>query len=525
MLDSDEGAVPLGSRLAADSTLLSVIVQERRPLIIRDVTEVDYPETQVLAGEGVRSTLHALMTIGDEVVGTLNISSADVDAFDPADASLLSQIGSLLASNLQNQHLLSQTQKRAAEMQTVAEVGVEAATSLDTVRLLKHVSNLAKERFGLYHMQVYLLDDTGALQLVAGAGEVGEQMVASGHRIAATAQRSLAAQAVQRRETVVVNDVYINPSFLPNPMLPFARAEMAIPMIVGGQVLGVMDVQADRTNAFTDEDVLVQSTLASQVAVAVQNARLYGEQVEVAEQLREVDRLKSEFLASMSHELRTPLNSIIGYAEVLLDGIDGELNDDMEEDVGAIHSSGKHLLSLINDVLDLAKIEAGQMDLLPEPFDMTGVIEDMINTSRVLVRDKPVELRWAAPVEPLMINGDVLRVRQILNNLLTNAIKFTEEGSITVAAQADSENSDMIRVSVSDTGIGLQDDQVLVIFDRFRQVDQSHTRRAGGTGLGLSITRQLVELHGGRIWVDSAVGAGSTFFFTLPVARETALAE
>ncbi len=233
-----------------------------------------------------------------------------------------------------------------------------------------------------------------------------------------------------------------------------------------------------------------------------------------------MDRLKSEFLASMSHELRTPLNSIIGYAEVLLDGIDGDLTDEMQEDVVAIHGSGKHLLNLINDILDLAKIEAGQMDMITEPVDLRSFVHELTNTSRVLLKGKEVELVIDVPEGTPKVQADPLRLRQVISNLLTNAIKFTQDGSITVQVRPYDENPAMLAVAVIDTGIGIKQEHLPLIFERFRQVDQSATRRVGGTGLGLAITRQLVQMHNGDIWVESEVGVGSAFIFTIPAATE-----
>jgi PAS domain S-box-containing protein len=412
----------------------------------------------------------------------------------------------------------------AAEMETVAEVGTEAATSLDPNRLLESVSTLTKERFGLYHAHIYLMDDAGKnLVLSAGAGQAGQVMVSAGHRIVVSHAHSLVARAARTRQSVIVNNVTQTPDFLPNPLLPATKSEMAVPMIVGDRVIGVLDVQSDQVDRFGEEDMRLMTILAAQIAVSVQNAELYAEQVEVADRLREVDRLKSEFLASMSHELRTPLNSIIGYAEVLLDGIDGELSDDMTEDIGAIHGSGKHLLNLINDILDLAKIEAGQMDLVTENVSLRPLAEDMINSSRVLLKDKAVDLVLDLADDLPDLNADSLRLRQIINNLLTNAIKFTEEGSIALRASVYDADPRMVVISIADTGIGIKEEHLPVIFDRFRQVDQSHTRRASGTGLGLSITRQLVEMHGGRIWAESEAGIGSTFSFTIPVAVEESI--
>jgi signal transduction histidine kinase len=205
---------------------------------------------------------------------------------------------------------------------------------------------------------------------------------------------------------------------------------------------------------------------------------------------------------------------------VLLDGIDGDLTVDMNEDVSAIHGSGKHLLNLINDILDLAKIEAGQMDLVMENFALKPLAEDMVSTQRVLLKDRDVELVLDIPDELPQVYADPLRIRQVFSNLLANAAKFTEQGSITVQARYYEPDPSMIQISVIDSGIGMRSDQLQVIFDRFRQVDQSHTRRAGGTGLGLSITRQLVELHGGLIEVESELGVGSVFRFTLPITTD-----
>lgn len=264
------------------------------------------------------------------------------------------------------------------------------------------------------------------------------------------------------------------------------------------------------------------TALADQIAVAVENARAYQRQTETAERLREVDRLKSQFLANMSHELRTPLNSIIGYSEVLLDGIDGDLTEDAIEDVDAIHVSGKHLLSIINEILDLAKIEAGQMKLERRPIVLGDVVNDAVHTSQILIKDKPVALEVAAPSENLPpVLGDPIRVRQMILNLVSNAAKFTEQGKITVSYGIESDK--MAYVKVSDTGIGMTQEGLGVIFEQFQQVDGSPTRRAGGTGLGLTITRYLAHMHQGEIFVESELGVGSTFWFTLPihVAEET----
>jgi signal transduction histidine kinase len=286
-------------------------------------------------------------------------------------------------------------------------------------------------------------------------------------------------------------------------------------MVVANKLVGVLDVQDDHLDRFSDEDVRVQVALANQVAVAVENGRAFLESQKTADRLREVDKLKSQFLANMSHELRTPLNSIIGYAEVLLDGIDGDLNDEATEDVEAIHGGGKHLLTIINDILDLAKIEAGQMFIEPRETNLTPVIEDVINTCDILARNKGLQLLVSQQSEIPTIKGDTIRLKQIILNLVNNAIKFTDSGSITIDMSLDTPH--MVKVRVIDTGMGMNEDELKGLFQQFHQVDGSPTRRAGGTGLGLVITRHLVTMHGGVVSVESKKGEGTVFWFTVPV--------
>ncbi len=420
-----------------------------------------------------------------------------------------------ITEQIKQQELLA---RRANELATVAEVSATAATVLDVDQLLQTVTDLTKERFNLYHAHIYLFDaEHNSLLLAAGAGEVGHIMKAEGRRINASSPRSLVAQAARTRRGVVVNDVTEDENFLPNPLLPETRAEMAVPMIVGDQLVGVLDVQSDKVGRFDDEDVRIKTALANQIAVAVQNARLYQQQVQTAEQARKLDRLKNEFLASMSHELRTPLNSIIGYAEVMIDGVDGELPDEAIEDVQAIHESGKHLLSMINDILDLAKIEAERLELDREPTELAEAVDEVQRITAILVKDKPVRLSANLPADLPALDADRIRLRQILNNLLSNAVKFTNEGEVRVVAQHVPDDK-VVMVSIEDTGIGIAPEHLGEVFEQFRQVDGSSSRRAGGTGLGLAITKRLVEMHGGRIWVESELGKGSKFKFTIPVA-------
>ncbi len=230
----------------------------------------------------------------------------------------------------------------------------------------------------------------------------------------------------------------------------------------------------------------------------------------------EANRLKSEFLANMSHELRTPLNSIIGFAKVILKGIDGPLTEMQRIDLTAIYTSGQHLLNLVNDILDLTKIEAGKMELNRENLDFQEIIAGVMSTAIVLVEGKDIELIEEVEKGLPQVYADRVRVRQIILNLVANAAKFTDKGSISLRASI--RNGELL-IGVADTGIGIAKKDLPVIFEEFRQLDSSTARRAEGTGLGLPISKRLVEMHGGRLWVQSKFGEGSTFYFTLPLAR------
>jgi PAS domain S-box-containing protein len=422
-----------------------------------------------------------------------------------------------------DEELLAQ---RANQLETVATVSTTASTVLNPDALLNQVVNLTKSRFNLYHAHIYLLDENwNTLLLASGAGEVGAQMVESGHAIDFNAERSLVARAAREKQPVIINDVRSEVGFLPNPLLPETLSELAIPMLVGENVLGVFDVQSNQVDAFSKEDASIYSTLASQIAVALQNARLYQEQSATVTQLRELDRLKSSFLANMSHELRTPLNSILGFTDVMLEGLDGPLTPNMDNDLKLINKNGQHLLHLINDVLDMAKIESGKLNLIIEKFSVQEIFEEVINITSPFANEKKLTLKVDTKSDiDVTLNADRTRIRQVMINLVNNALKFTEKGKIIVRAIREENN---VLISVKDTGIGIPPEHLEAVFSEFTQVDSSTTRKAGGTGLGLPISRKLIDLHGGKIWAESngVEGQGSTFFVFMPLENRTAISE
>jgi len=281
-------------------------------------------------------------------------------------------------------------------------------------------------------------------------------------------------------------------------------------------LIGGLTVFRRTPGEFAAEIVELLKTFATQSALAIQNARLFQEIDEKGRQLQVASQHKSEFLANMSHELRTPLNAIIGFSEVLTDRMFGELNEKQEEYLKDIYASGTHLLSLINDILDLSKIEAGRMELELTDFDLPTALDNAL----ILVRERAGRrsLAFATSIDARLgqIRADERKVRQVILNLLSNAIKFTPDGGrIEVGAVP---KDGFVEVSVSDTGVGIAPEDLEAVFEEFRQVGTAD-KKAEGTGLGLTLCRKFIELHGGRIWVKSQVGVGSTFSFTIPARR------
>ncbi len=314
----------------------------------------------------------------------------------------------------------------------------------------------------------------------------------------------------------------------------YGSSIISVPLRVGGKTIGLIHVENRLTkDLYTEDDLEFITAFASQAAISLQNAFLYQEAEELnlrleqkvrertrellrsKQQLEDANRLKSEFLANMSHELRTPLNAIIAMSEILGERTFGDLTEKQEVYVSQVLDSGVHLLSLINDVLDLSKVEAGQLELNIDPFNLGELLESSLVVVKERAQKHGITLQLESDPEVEIIHGDALRIKQVVYNLLTNAVKFTPDGG-KVTLRAFNRENDVV-VVVEDTGIGISPEDQQIIFDEFRQADSSYSRKYEGTGLGLALSRKFVELHGGRIWVESEVGKGSRFFFSLPL--------
>jgi len=310
--------------------------------------------------------------------------------------------------------------------------------------------------------------------------------------------------------------------YVPDYPLPFVkeagfRAMLAVPLLREDRLFGGLVVRRKEAGWFSNPVLKLLQTFANQSVVALHNAQLFREIEEKGRELEIANKHKSQFLANMSHELRTPLNAILGYTELILDNIYGDVPEKIMEVLERLEKNGRHLLGLINDVLDLSKIEAGQLTLALNDYSMGEVVQTVFISVEALAAEKKLELKARVPQDLSMARGDEQRIAQVLLNLLGNAIKFTEQGEITVEV---TDSDETFLVSVADTGSGLSETDQKTIFEEFQQADGSSTREKGGSGLGLSISKKIVEMHGGRIWVESNVGKGSTFRFTLPVRVE-----
>ncbi len=473
-----------GHRLRAGDGIVGTVASTNQPFLSNNVDKVLNFVRNALLPE-TNSELAVPLRKGTRVVGVLDIQSKEIDRFLTEEATLMQSIANQTAVVLDNIRLLEETQEALQEVE----------------RLNRQLTRESWEE---------VADTMPAAGYHFSRGSTSALMPESKVWLAPMKQAAKTGQLVKQTQAGNGDD---------------AKTELAVPLILRNQVIGVLGVKREETPVWAEEELAAVEAVADQVARALENARLSKEQENTIEQLKGLDRLKSEFLTSMSHELRTPLNSIIGFADVLLQGIDGELPDLATNDIQLIYNSGQHLLALINDVLDLSKIEAERMELVLENHDLPEVVDEVLAASSSLIKDKPVEIVVDIQENMPEIRADKLRFTQVLLNLVSNSVKFTEEGTVTIKARISADRPDYAQISVIDTGIGIPPEKQKTIFDRFRQADSSTTRKYGGTGLGLAICKKLVEMHGGELGVNSEAGEGSEFYFTIPLVEEMNIIE
>jgi signal transduction histidine kinase/HAMP domain-containing protein len=401
-------------------------------------------------------------------------------------------------------------QRRAIQMQASVEVGQAITSILNPDSLLEEVVHLLRDRFVYSYTAVYTLDENGVEGPLTLRAAAGEDRSSSGKEVAVDAENPIG-RAFRSGAPVVESTSHAAPV---GPPTEYVRLEAALPLRMGERSIGVLNVHSTEAQGFDADEVSVLQNLASQVTVALENARAYEIEREAAQRLREMDQFKRRFLTNMSHELRTPLTNILGFSRLMLKGLEGPLTEQQREDLEIIYHNGQHLLGLINDLLDISQIEAGLMTLQFKDVNVGELVHSVMATASALVRDREIELREEIEPGLPIVQADPTRIRQVLLHLLANAAKFTGQGEIAVRAWTESGH---VRISVSDTGTGVEENDRQRIFEQFEQGFLEEGHRPEGAGLGLALCKEFVEMHGGRIWVESEVDRGSTFTFELPV--------
>ena len=472
---------------------------------------------------GARTVLFVPMLKENELIGAITIYRQEVRPFTEKQIELVNNFGQQAVIAIENVRLLNELRARTTELaqsveelRALGEVSQAVNASLDLDEVLSAIVTKAVQLSGTDAGAIYDYDEArGEFGLRSTYG-MDEGLIAEIRERHIRIGDAGIGQAAVQRVPVQIADVRSEPASEVLDVVVRAgyRALLIIPLLGADQIVGALVVRRKAPGEFSKNTVNLLQTFAAQSVLAIQNARLFSEIGEKSRQLEIASQHKSQFLANMSHELRTPLNAILGYTELILDGIYGAMPEKANGVLERVQSNGKHLLGLINDVLDLSKIEAGQLTLSLTDYSIKDVVHSVFSVVESLATAKQLALKIEVPPNLPTAHGDERRLAQVLLNLVGNAIKFTDEGEVAIKASA---SNGSYTLSVRDTGPGISEADRSKIFEEFQQADSSATKKKGGTGLGLSISKRIVEMHGGRIWVDSNLGEGSVFSFTVPV--------
>jgi signal transduction histidine kinase len=519
--------IPLGR-----GTLVGRVGLERRPVMLPDVlADPEYEWTQARRLGGFRTILGVPMLSGDEVIGVISLWRRQVDPFTAREVDVAMTFAAEGAVAIRTANLMQQLELRTRELgrsvdelEALQEVGEAVSSSLDLDEVLSTIVTHAVRLSDTEGGSIFEFDDDSEEFEIRTAFGTSRELLDALRATRIGLHDTLVGHAALTRKPVAVADIAEAPpdAHLTRLLAAGWRSMLAVPLVRENRVLGALVVRRHTPGAFPPPIVELVETFASQSALAIQNARLFQELAVKTRELEIASRHKSEFLASMSHELRTPLNAVIGFSDVLLERLFGELNEKQAEYIEDIRGSGRHLLELLNDILDLSKVEAGEMRLELERTSLREALEHGIGMIGERAARQGVSLRLEIADDVDIIVADRLRLKQVLLNLLTNAVKFTPSGG-SVEARAE-RVGDEVRVSVEDTGVGITESDQARIFEAFQQGRRDASASAEGTGLGLTLSKRIVELHGGRIWVKSRVGHGSTFTFSIPDASPSASA-
>jgi signal transduction histidine kinase len=517
---------PLDKTTGGGLAMLTKQVQQFSP--IRGNPETPPVMRRFADEHGFDATIFAPMIRGESVVGVIGVAHHEAKVFDEKQIDLIRSFADQAVIAIENARLFDELQKRTEDLseslqqqtatadvlKVISRSAFDLQTVLDT--LLRSAGRLCDAEMGaitqrkadqFYRAVTFGLPPKFLEQVRDEAVELN--------------RNSGSGRALLEGKIIHIEDIEADQEYTWSPARDLGgfHTLLGVPMLRDGAPVGVLTLMRNQVRPFTEKEIALVSTFADQAAIAIENVRLFDEIQEKSHQLEEASAHKSRFLANMSHELRTPLNAILGYTELIQDAVYGEPPEKMKTVLERISRNGKHLLGLINDVLDLSKIEAGQLVLTLDDYSIRDVVHGVYGAVENLAASKKLAFKIDMPKDLPPGRGDERRLTQVLLNLVGNAIKFTDQGEITIKASA--ENGDYT-LAVRDTGPGISEADQQKLFQEFQQADNSITKAKGGTGLGLAISKRIIEMHGGRIWVDSAPGQGSTFSLTLPIKVEQA---
>jgi signal transduction histidine kinase/ActR/RegA family two-component response regulator len=509
-------------------TLVGRVALDRKTQQIPDVVaDPGYGRLDLQRVAGFRTTMGAPMIVDDKVVGAMSIWRNKVSPYGEREMAIVTAFAGQAAMAINGVKLVQELQagraelaRKVGELEALRNVGEAVSSSLDVDHVLSTIAMHAVELSGTSGGSIMEYDDSERRFAVRSVYRTSPDVVERLRGVRIDIDSTLVGRAAKERRPLAVPDLS-TVDLDPHLQILFDdgwRSVVAVPMLREERIIGSLVVRRKSTGDFTEETLDLLETFASQSALALLNAQLFTTLHERSAELEVASRHKSEFLASMSHELRTPLNAVLGFSEVLLERMFGDINERQEEYLRDIHSSGKHLLELLNEILDLSKVEAGQMELEFIPLDVPAALEYAASMLRERATAHSIELRVELGDGLGAVEADELRFKQVALNLVSNAVKFTPDGGSVVirAVEVDTD----LRVTVTDTGVGIPIEDRVRIFESFQQGGRGASREEG-TGLGLTLSRRIVELFGGRMWLVSEVGVGSTFGFSIPTRRES----